>query len=255
MMVTAREIEKLLAVRHNLDVFVPQCKTGASYGYGLSIMDAWAMKKSWAHPCAFGYEIKVARSDFLKDNKWMAYLDYCNCFSFVCLPGLIAKEELPPNVGLLWVASTGSTLTTKRKAAYRDIQIPDELFRYILMSRVRIDDEKVSNIEHWKAWLADKEEKRDIGVRCSKKLQAVIRGRIANADDENARLQNEIKGVREVQANLLKFGIDATKINQWNRMDLVERAVGVVPPRLIQDMEDCLKSLRAFCGVQTEVGT
>jgi hypothetical protein len=67
-------------------------------------------------------------------------------------------------------------------------------------------------------------------------------------------LQNEIKGVREVQANLLKFGIDATKINQWNRMDLVERAVGVVPPRLIQDMEDCLKSLRAFCGVQTEVG-
>lgn len=48
-----------------------------------------------------GFEIKVSRSDFLKDDKWQTYLRYFNRFFFVTPPGLIKPDELPPEIYLL----------------------------------------------------------------------------------------------------------------------------------------------------------
>jgi len=50
------------------------------------------------------FEIKTSRSDFLRDNKWQNYLDYCNYFAFVVPEGLIDKSELPENVGLVYIS-------------------------------------------------------------------------------------------------------------------------------------------------------
>ena len=53
-----------------------------------------------------GYEFKVNRSDFLKDNregKWKKYLKYCHTFTGVCPPGIIRREEIESPAGLLWV--------------------------------------------------------------------------------------------------------------------------------------------------------
>lgn len=49
------------------------------------------------------FEIKVSRSDFTGDHKWQKYLEYCHTFSFVCPYGLIAKNEVAPGIGLLWI--------------------------------------------------------------------------------------------------------------------------------------------------------
>lgn len=49
------------------------------------------------------FEIKASRSDFIGDKKWQEYLKYCHTFSFVCPYALIAKNDVPNTVGLLWI--------------------------------------------------------------------------------------------------------------------------------------------------------
>ncbi len=141
--IDSQHVTKLLREKHWNSVFISQCKNGPTWGYlgskgWLLILDAWVMKKSWAHPLTIGYEIKINRSDFLADDKWSRYLDYCNEFYFVCPPGLILLNEIPLEVGLYYVTKSGKSLRSQRKAVYRDIEIPEEFYRYILMCRTRI---------------------------------------------------------------------------------------------------------------------
>ena len=49
------------------------------------------------------FEIKTSRSDFLGDDKWEKYLKYCDYFAFVCPEGVIKPDELPENIGLVYV--------------------------------------------------------------------------------------------------------------------------------------------------------
>ncbi len=55
------------------------------------------------------FEIKTCRDDFEKDMKWKKYLDYCDKFMFMCPDGVIKPEELPPNVGLVYVGLNNPT--------------------------------------------------------------------------------------------------------------------------------------------------
>lgn len=52
---------------------------------------------------ARGFEIKVSRSDFLRDEKWHMYSEFCSSLSIACPEGLLAKEEVPDPFGLLYV--------------------------------------------------------------------------------------------------------------------------------------------------------
>ena len=110
----AADIAQLLAAKHADDVFVTECKDGPSTS-GHIKLDAWAMRRSWAHPSFIGYEIKVSRSDFVGDTKWPQYLGVCNEFYFVCPAGIIRSEELSPEAGLLQIVSTGTRLLTKKR--------------------------------------------------------------------------------------------------------------------------------------------
>lgn len=88
-------IKQVLAKKHSKDFFLCEVKTGPSwYTSGLGIIDAWAMKKSWANEKVTGYEIKVSRSDFVKDEKWTNYLPFCNEFYFICPKDLIKRDEV-----------------------------------------------------------------------------------------------------------------------------------------------------------------
>jgi len=82
-MFTADQILNLLLIKHSKDVCVPECKGGPTWFGRHDRMDLWTMARSWAHPRCCAYEIKVSRSDFVNDKKWMAYLEYCNELYFV----------------------------------------------------------------------------------------------------------------------------------------------------------------------------
>ena len=65
----ARDIVDLLSTKHSKDLFIPECKDGPTWGASHLRLDAWALTRSWASPCSYGYEIKVSRSDWMQDDK------------------------------------------------------------------------------------------------------------------------------------------------------------------------------------------
>lgn len=215
--VTAPQILELLRQRHAEDVFIPECKTGASAGVESSRFDAWVMRKSWANAETIGYEIKVSRGDFLRDGKWQNYLPFCNTLYFVSPRGVILPSELPESVGLLNVTETGTRLMTARKAVYRHIQEPGSLLRYVLMSRATIGAERAggfkypdraSTTERWRQWLEEKKSAREVGYLVSKSLKERIEGEL----QESAYRVKESERKCEGMADRLGFLSD---IEHW----------------------------------------
>lgn len=215
---TADQIVKLLAEKHQKDVFVSECKDGSSWGNHLR-MDAWAMARSWVHPCMYGYEVKVSRADFLGDNKWPGYLPLCNLFSFVAPRGIIQPSELSEGVGLLEVASTGTMLRTIRKSTYREIEPPSDLLKYILMCRAKVvgprfhrmdedeDEDEEDPAEFWREWLTKKQDMRDIGYQVSKRLAKLIAEQIDAVHCENVKLKAENENYSEIREMLKELGL------------------------------------------------
>lgn len=76
--------------------------------YGLSRPDVFSLEKTLnidkMKPTA--YEIKHSRSDFLSDmkkpEKWKSYLEMAERLYYVCPNGLIKKEEVPAECGLIY---------------------------------------------------------------------------------------------------------------------------------------------------------
>ena len=140
--VTAFEIKRALAEKHYKDFFITECKSGptqiAAAGT-LKILDGLAIKKSWTAPCFTGYEIKVSRSDFLRDAKFYTYEEICNCLYIVCPKGMIDRTELPESIGLMYYDPEKKTLTTRKRAIYRKIEYTPELLLYIIFSRLDSD--------------------------------------------------------------------------------------------------------------------
>lgn len=220
---TSAQILKLLASRHKDDVFIPECNTGPVQNRKSARIDAWAMKKSWANPMSIAYEIKVSRGDFLRDNKWQAYMECCNELYFVCPSGLIKPEEVPAGVGLLWVASTLNTLLTKRKASYVARELPENLYRYILMSRFTCHDERPESdarehrLKWWREWLETKKENRRLGWY----VRQEVAQHIHNTEEENRRLKEKMAGYDTIRATLKRMGFNN---DVWTPSpDMVER--------------------------------
>lgn len=210
----AGEVISLLEKKHEEDVFVPECKTGPSQASSHLRLDAWVMKRSWSKPLVTGYEVKVSRSDFMRDDKWPGYMDYCNELYFVCPHGLIQPDELGEGVGLMWVTKTGTRLYTKKKAAHRDITIPDTLFRYILMSRAKITAPHFGGRPHednrifWRNWLETRRLDQILGRQVSFAITQTIKERVIDAEAENRRLQEHIDRLERVKQFIESIGLD-----------------------------------------------
>ena len=173
--VTSTEIKKALAEYHPKDYFLTECKTCSTYfpdPQGMLKFDGLAMTRSYTSPCITGYEIKVSRSDFLGDNKWHLYLQYCNEFYFVVPVGLVAKDEIPENVGLIYYYPETGKLLKKRRAVYRKIEEPVGVYKYIIYSR--LDQERIpfyeDRAEYARDYLANQSEKRKIGKDFGSKM-------------------------------------------------------------------------------------
>lgn len=231
--VNASTICELLAIRHSKDVFVAQCRTGPAHGGSLQVMDAWAMRRSYSKPCAWCYEIKVSRSDFLRDEKWMGYLDYCNQFYFVTPPKLVAPEEVPECAGLLCVSRTGTRLYTKKAAPYRQVELPEDLYRYILFSRARIGGEycaeRQPQRDYWRRWLQTKKDDQELGYRVGRKLRKLFSERVDEVASKNRVLERENEKLDDVKRFLEELGVS---VYDWNVQQRIKEALSGFPPEL-----------------------
>ncbi len=227
---TSSQILALLEARHSKDVFISECKNGETWGArDLLKLDAWVLRRTYSPLTTIGYEIKVSRSDFENDQKWVGYLDLCHLFYFVCPAGLIRSTDIPSSIGLIWVSSTGK-LHTKRKAERRkpDVGKLNGLLIYALMARSEI----VSNMMdiNYSSKPIDKlQMHKDAVERANerKELAYFVRGHIKVFAEEvrkkDADFTNREYSVKQFEERLAKLGIIwDSSINDWqdrNRID------------------------------------
>lgn len=235
-----RKILDLLQAKHHEDVFVSECKTGSSSGNYHQI-DGWAMTKSWAHPLVTAYEIKTSRQDFLHDNKWQAYLPYCNELYFVTnKTGIVKPDELPETIGLYIMASTETMLRRIKVAIRREVTVPESLYRYILMWRVKIRSEfeilrhGESNARYWNEWLQNKNERKIIGSRCSYRLKQLYAENVDKVRQENDRLERRIEEYEKIKKLCDDLGLSQ---NDYRLGKNFKEAVNsVIPSELVDQL-------------------
>ena len=246
--ITANEVVNLLAARHANDIFVPECKGGPTWGGTHERMDAWTMNRSWTSLKFTGYEIKVSRADWLQDNKWHSYLEFCNSFYIVAPDGVIKEEELPPEVGWLRVAKNGKRLITKKKAPHRQVEIPESLFVYILMSRVQVTRERQEHVgwrkQYWQEWLKEKKIDRNLGYRVGKAMSKRIQEEVIKAKEENEILvaeNAELRTVKEwAEENNIRLDSYSLKTNLARALE--EKQAGM-SKQFIRDVNSALRTL------------
>ena len=102
-------------------------------------LDAWAFHlwpSGGYQPT--GFEIKVSRSDFLrdlkKDRKRGRYLELCQYFYYVVPSGLVTASEVPAEAGL--ITATLSRLKLVKLAPHREIPAPEWDFFAAICRRV-----------------------------------------------------------------------------------------------------------------------
>lgn len=252
--ITADDIKTLIKNKHYKDFAIEECKTGPTWGNNnMRKFDVWVMKKSWSNMSCIGYEVKVSRSDFLQDNKWQEYLEYCNEFSFVCPTGLILPEELTEGVGLYYVSKTGTKLFCKRKAAFTNKTIPVEIFLYILMCRVTIQENAFVNYKppskkkYWEEWLKEKKFNRDFGYSVSRSISKTIEDEIEKTQRENERLNNQLESVEEARVAIEKLGFTWKNITGWrfkdNLADKIKELQSGIPEGLEGYLQNTIRGI------------
>jgi len=236
--VSALEIKKALAKKHgNREFFITECKTGPT-GTGMLQFDGLAIYKSWAHPNIVGYEVKVSRSDFLRDAKYTRYMPYCHEFYFVTPTGMVQRQEVEENIGLMWYNPMTGGLTTKKKAIHRDIEINSELLLYIIMNRLDSDRLPFTSdkAEYWREWLNEKISNRELGYRVSSKLL-----------EQNEELQRENNRYRDFKEEREEYGeimkvIQKHGIKTWyNIPEALDKALTREYPAELDTIQNQLK--------------
>lgn len=99
------------------------------------ILDGFAMSQAYRGMKTIGYEVKVSRSDFLRDKKWQNYLPVCNTFYFVSPPEVINKTDLSDGIGLYHVINNRLVCVKKAKRQEFDKDAVFEVLQYITLSR------------------------------------------------------------------------------------------------------------------------
>lgn len=213
--VRADMIKYALQKKHAKDFFLTEVKTGPTgWGEKLYIIDAVAIRKSWANPCLTAYEVKVDRSDFTRDEKWRAYMHFCHQMAFACPAGLIQPDELPEEVGLYYYDN--GKLVTKRKPVYRAVEVPSNVLMYIIMSRLDSDrhpffsDER----EFIMAWLEDKQDRKEIGRIFGLKVAERIQ-ELKKEIYELKKVNSDLDLYRRLNELLREYGIQLSRYSDW----------------------------------------
>jgi len=239
------EIKIALARKHEKDYYLDEVKSGSSWnGTANRILDGCALKCSYASPFITGYEIKVTRSDFKGDNKFFTYLPLVHALYIVTPSGLVEREELPTDIGLMWYDPKKKTLSVKKRPPPRQIEISVDMLLYIIYSR--LDRERIpfysSKVEFWRAWLEDKKSNRDLGRIVGGKMATEIARLAEELNAANSfRVGGEREEYKELRQILSDYGMPAWLINKEQARWLRER--------LTREYPECLD------GVQRQLQT
>jgi hypothetical protein len=244
-MLTAQHLLAALESKHAGDFIVSECKDGPTTTRNHRQLDAWALLPTWSPVTTYGYEIKVSRSDFLRDTKWESYLSLCHLLYLVAPKGIIQLGELPEGVGLIEALQSGNgraKLVTRRKAIRRSIEIPVNLMLYVLMYRAqpcgsRYGTAAVDPRERWRKACEDRD---DLG----RLVKTAIRDQWRALEDRARRAEAKSQGYERIRARLTEMGFDPDKpISEWGLDKQLRQAVDAVPQELLASLGYAITTL------------
>lgn len=246
--VTSTDIKMALQERNPKDYFLTEVKNGSTYfppAQGLLIFDGMGIRKSYTQPCITIYEVKVSRGDFLRDNKWQLYKQYCNELYFAVPKGLIDPSELPEDVGLIYYNPDTKKLHTKRKALYRHVDIPPEVYQYIVYTRLSEDRIPFyeSRAEYAKDYLEDKKDKRYIGQSLGSKMAKDLEdaeNRLKSLED----VEKQVNFANDVYSLLDKSGLAGFiwRFDFEKMLKTLEDCISQNCPKQVKDVKRYLES-------------
>lgn len=223
---TAMDLTRLLRDRHSDACFVAECKMGAQ---GSRALDAWVLLPTWAPLTAIGYEVKVSRSDWLKDQKFEEYRKVCHLFFVVAPKGVVDRAEVPPGVGLLEPIGKGDgqRLVMRVKPVRQE---PDDsslarLMAYALMwKRVEADPSAIMDRErrmsYWRTWVEQRKDASRLGLSVSSRMRELLR----TSAEEQARAQRRADELQWAAEALIALGV--TRVwDQWSAKREIEKAL------------------------------
>ncbi len=246
----------LMAGRHADDLCVSECKDGPSQGSTSRRLDLWVMRRSYSKPAMFGYEIKVNRSDFTRDEKWKDYLPLCNQLYFVTPWELVQPHEVPGCAGLLWLSKTGTRFTVKKKADHRDIPPPVGLMTYVLMSRASIKTDygntqtREERIAALQRWLASKKDSKELGREIATRIRTEMRIQEAKQNQLSRQIE-ELERVRDFWTKTLGCKPDdlaSAYTYQIERANAAKRdnLRALIDPAVVEELRQAVAALRGF---------
>lgn len=173
--VKAYQIASALARIHTNDFFITECKNGSTWippMQGALRFDALVINRSWMHSMIRIYEIKVSRSDYRQDAKLHLYKQYCNELVLACPKGLIGKQEVDDDIGLMWYYPDSKALRMVKKPRWMNNDPDPMVLLYIIKCKSKNDHIPFfsSNREYAEAYIAEKAEKKAIGHKLGSKM-------------------------------------------------------------------------------------
>ena len=252
MKVKAYEVKEALSKIHTNDFFITECKNGGTFTpnkEGLYIFDGVAIKKSWTKPKITIYEVKVDRSDFLRDVKYHCYLPYCHELYLVTPKGLIKKEEIPTEIGLMYYYPESGAIKTVKKAIYGNIEINANMLMYIIMNKMDSDrtpfysDRK----EFAEAYIKDKADKRNIGYTLGSKLAkqiAVMNNEIYSLKHS----QEKMEILKKLICVMKKHGIDG-----WYEKYLPDKLDDYLSAGYPPEIDDIQRNINSIQATLTDI--
>lgn len=199
-----------------------------------------------------GFEIKVSRSDWLKElkdlSKSYAFQRFCHRWWIVAAPGIVKPEEMPAEWGLLLPHGTG--LRVKKAAALREPERPDHDFLAGWLRRIVEAKESASEVK--KAFKAGQDKGWKDGLKYG---EDKARSEIARNSRAEKKLRETVDRFEE------QSGV---KITEWGNGDigkavkLLQSLRGLGEP-LIQEFEEihqrAVKVADAVDELKNHVGT
>jgi hypothetical protein len=253
----AYQIKDILSSKHTKDFYATEVKTGASWGNDYLQFDAYAIKKSWVNLKYTGYEIKVARGDFLQDKKWRGYLPFCNEFYWVCPKGLIKEDEVEEDCGLIYIYPDSWVTRIVKKAKYREIEPPVDILLYLIMWR--IEQPKFpyfdNKIDFFHYWLERKEFSSELGRNVSKSFREKLY-KIQDVEKENSNLKQKLEDFEKIKQICNTHGIYSSGQHSIDLINLEERLSGVVSSDVdyyIKQIEIYLNKIKRISGGGNDV--
>ena len=214
--IVANDIIRLLGARadSNQHVFFNEVTDyGRTYKGRQSRIDAIAIKPAYSKLQVWGYEVKVSRGDFLQDEKWHAYLEMCNSLYFVCPHGVIGKDEVPEQCGLMYVTKNGRILRTVKKAPYRPVKFRPEFFMGMIFNKCGLHtcETREQRVERALKYRAASEGALELGQSLGSGLAAELK----RSKKKQSQLDDRLAELKDVQDYLEEQGVNLQ--DSWSR--------------------------------------